>query len=107
MYFEEFRDWLEEKAETVTAPKRLIAYSTKNHCIKTLNTFLQFLLRKNLLDKSNVYKMSGFPASKITMRSADALISKDEFKVVHGILQDTNPLVATFFETAYFTSWKS
>ncbi len=106
MYFEEYRDWLEEKAETVTAPKRLIAYSTKNHCIKTLNTFLQFLLRKNLLDKSNVYKMSGFPASKITMRSADALISKDEFKVILGILQDENPLVATFFETAYYTGMR-
>lgn len=39
IHFEEFRDWLEDNAETVTTPKKLIAYSTKNHCIKTLNTF--------------------------------------------------------------------
>lgn len=106
MYFEEYKDWLEEKAETVTAPKKLIAYSTKNHCIKTLNTFLDFLLRRNLLDKSNVYKMTGFPASKITMRSADSLISKEEFNTIFGILQDTNPLVATFFQTAYYTGMR-
>ena len=106
MYFEEYKDWLEECAETVTAPKRLIAYSTKNHCIKTLNTFLDFLKRRNLLDKANVYKMTGFPASKITMRSADALISKEEFKTIYGLLQDTNPLVATFFQTAYYTGMR-
>ena len=42
MHFEDFREWLEDKAETVTKPKRSIAYSTKNHVIKTLNTFLDF-----------------------------------------------------------------
>ncbi len=106
MHFEEFRDWLEDDAMTVTSPKRSIAYSTKNHVIKTLNTFLDYLLRRNLLDKSNVYKMTGFPASKINMRSADALISKEEFNAIYGILLDTNPLVATFFQTAYYTGMR-
>jgi len=106
MHFEDFRDWLEDQALTVTKPKRPIAYSTKNHCIKTLNTFLDFLKVRNLLDKANVYKMTGFPASKITMRSAEALISKDEFNVIYGNLLDTDPLVATFFLTAYYTGMR-
>ena len=106
MYFEEYKDWLEKEALTVTHPRKVIAYSTKNHCIKTVNTFLQFLLRKNLLDKANFYKMSGFPSSKINSRSADALISKEEFNTIYNLLKEDNPLVATFFQTAYFTGMR-
>lgn len=106
LFFEDYRNWLEDEAYTVTLPKKLIAYSTKNHCIKTLNTFLDFLIRKNMLDKSNVYKMTGFPASKINMRDAGSLISKEEFRAVHGILQETNPLVAIFFQTAFYTGMR-
>lgn len=106
LHFEDYRDWLEKEAQTVTSPKRSIAYSTMNHCIKTLNTFLDFLKTRNLMDKANVYKMTGFPADKINMRSADALISKEEFNTIYGILLDTNPLVATFFQAAYYTGMR-
>ena len=106
LFFEDYRDWLETEAYTVTIPKRIIAYSTKNHCIKTLNTFLQYLIRKNMLDKSNVYKMTGFPASKINMRDAGSLISEEEFKAVYSILETKNPTVAIFFQTAFFTGMR-
>lgn len=106
LFFEDYRDWLEAEAYTVTTPKKIIAYSTKNHCIKTLNTFLEYLIRRNMLDKSNVYKMSGFSASKINMRDAGSLISEEEFQSIYGILQESNPLVAIFFQTAFYTGMR-
>lgn len=106
LHFEDFRNWLEDEAKGIKKSAKLIAYSTKNHCIKTLNTFLEFLVKQNLMDKANVYKVSGFPSSKINSRDASSLISAEEFSAVHGILQATNPLVATFFKTAYFTGMR-
>lgn len=50
--------------------------------------------------------MTGFPSSKINMRSADSLISKVEFESVYKILNERNPLVATFFQTAYYTGMR-
>jgi len=103
LFFEDYREWLEVDAFTVTHPRKLLAYSTKNHCIKTLNTFIEFLVKKNMLDKSNVHKMTGFPASKINMRDAGSLISEEEFRTVYGVLKETSPLVAIFFQTAFYT----
>jgi len=50
--------------------------------------------------------MAAFSASKINMRDASALISDDEFKVVHELLARNNPLVATFFQTAFYTGMR-
>jgi len=52
LFFEDYKTWLEEEAIGTKRSKKQIAYSTKNHCIKTLNTFLDFLVRQNLLDKA-------------------------------------------------------
>jgi site-specific recombinase XerD len=90
----------------VKKTKKVIEYATKNHCIKTLNTFLTFLMKQNLVEKSNVYKITAFPGSKVNRRDASALISEEEFKVVHGILKEENALAAVFFETAYWTGMR-
>lgn len=106
LFFEDYKNWLEDTAKGTKRNKKSIAYSTKNHCVKTLNTFLDYLVRKNLLDKANVYKMTGFPASKINLRDAGALISEVEFKTIYNLLTKDNPLVATFFQTAYYTGMR-
>jgi integrase len=106
MYFEDYKDWLEKDAYTIRDPEKLISYSSKNHCIKTLNTFLTFLVRKNLIDHGNVYKVTGFPTSKINARDASSVLSKEEFESVHQILKELNPLIATFFQTAYYTGMR-
>lgn len=105
-HFEDFKKWLEEEAIGAKKTKKLIAYSTKNHCIKTLNTFLSYLVRKNLVEKSNVYKMTAFPASKVNSRDANSVMSEEEFKIVHALLKESSPLVATFFECAYWTGMR-
>lgn len=106
LHFEDFKRWLEEEAYTIKRDRRLISYSTKNHCIKTLNTFLTYLVRQNLLDPANLYKVTSFPTHLVGARNADHLISPEEFKTVHGIMKETNSLAATFFETAYWTAMR-
>lgn len=106
MYFEDYKDWLEKDATTVKNVDKVISYSTKNHCIKTLNTFLSFLVRKNLIDPGNVYKLTGFPPSKINSRDANAVISKEEFQTIYKILKEKNAVIATFFQTAYYTGMR-
>ncbi len=106
LFFEDYKKWLEDEARGVRGSKRPISYATKNHCIKTLNTLLTYLMRQNLVEKSNVYKMAAFPGNKINRRDASALISEDEFRVVHQMLADQNPLAATFFETAFWTGMR-
>jgi len=106
LHFEDFKDWLEKEATGVKKSKKIIEYATKNHCIKTLNTFLSFLMRQNLVEQSNVYKVAAFAGSKVNRRDANSLISEEEFRVVHGLLKETNFLAATFFETAYWTGMR-
>jgi integrase len=106
LHFEDFKAWLEDDAFTIKKNRVLISYSTKNHCIKTLNTFLDFLKRQNMVDPVSVYKVTGFSANKVGSRDASSLISEEEFKSVHGHLKELNPLVATFFETAFWTGMR-
>ena len=105
-YFEDFKKWLEDTALTIKQPQRPIAYSTKNHCIKTLNTFLEYLARNHLMDRANSGKMQGFSSNMINSRDAEALITPEEFKAVFNNLQELNPLVAVFFQTAYYTGMR-
>lgn len=106
LYFEDFKDWLEEEALTLKKPQRVISYSTKNHCIKTLNTFLDFLLKRGKADPTSVYKLSGFAKSKLGSRDADALIAPEEFQLIYTRLCNINELVAVFYQTAYFTGMR-
>lgn len=106
MYFEDFRKWLEDEAVTIKRGQKKLEYSTKNHCIQTLNTFLEFLVKSNLADPASIYKMSGFSSSKCNSRDANALISCDEFKTIHQNLKDQNELIAAVYETAYWTGMR-
>lgn len=106
LHFEDFKKWLEEDAYTIKKKKALISYSTKNHCIKTLNTFLDYLKRQNLVDPVNIYKMTSFASHLVGSRNSDHLISKEEFQIVHGLLKDSNSMAAIFFQTAYWTAMR-
>lgn len=106
LFYQEFKNWLEDEALTIRKPQRNIAYSTKNHCIKTLNTFLQFLVKRNLMDPANFYKMTGFSSDMINCRESDDLISPTEFKDIYSKLKEINEPVATFFQCAYFTGMR-
>ena len=106
LHFEDFKTWLVDEAFTIRKKKSLISYATKNHCIKTLNTFLDYLKRQNLVDPANVYKVTSFPAHLVGSRNADHLIAEEEFRVVHALLKHSNSHAATFFEAAYWTAMR-
>lgn len=106
LYFEDFRNWLEDEALTIQEPKRPISYSSKNHCIKALNTFLSYLLKKNKIDPSNVYKLRGFGTHLLNSRDANDLISPEEFKAVYNKLKSLDEQVAILFQTAYYTGMR-
>lgn len=106
MYFQDFKNWLEDVATTITEPKRIISYSSKNHCIKILNTFLNYLLITNKVDPVNVYKISGFSTDKLNSRDADDLIKPKEFEDVYNHLLRKNEKVAILFQTAYYTGMR-
>lgn len=106
IYFEEFKSWLEESAYTIKNNPALISYSSKNHCIKALNAFLIFARNNQLVDPSNVYKISVFPASKLKSRDVEALIDKNEYECIYSILKEMNEDVAVMFQCAYWTGMR-
>ena len=105
-YFEDYKDWLENEAKTIKEPRTIIAYASKNHCVKTLNTFLTYLVRNNKVDPTNIYKLNGFPVDKLNSRDADSLISNEDFEAVYTQLLELNKNVAIFFQTAYHTGMR-
>lgn len=58
------------------------------------------------VDPANVYKVTSFPTHLVGARNAEHLIGEEEFRVVHGLLKESNALAATFFETAYWTAMR-
>ena len=67
LYFDEFREWLEERATITRTPGQRISYNSKNHCIHALNIFLKFLYRKHLI--SHMVPCTRFPAYQMRMRT--------------------------------------
>ncbi len=104
--YENYKNWLEDEATTITHPKRPISYSSMNHCIKTLNTFSSYLVRNGLLDPGNMYKVTSFGVDKLNERDADDLINLDEFQFIYKRLQELSSKVAIFYQTAYFTGMR-
>ena len=67
-YFEDFRDWLEKSAKLMRG-KGLISFSSKNHAIKALNTFLSHLYDKKLIQRMS--KCEAFGEHLINKRDID------------------------------------
>ncbi len=64
------------------------------------------MVSKNLLDPSNVYKLRAFDSHTVNSRDSDHVLSKVEFEEVRKHLKEIRPLIATFFETAYYTGMR-
>lgn len=105
-YFEKFKNWLEEDAKTTRKPIRNISYSSKNHCIKSLNTFLSFLVRNGKADPANIYKITGFGRSTMNYRDADSLIPRKEFDHIYKRMLELDEQSAIFYQTCYFTGMR-
>lgn len=88
--YQDFREWLENEAELIYKKRdqKLISYSSKNHAIKALNTFLRYMFLKNQVQRFTTCPT--FKSHLINSRTADDLVRDDEFDVIHRALQEVN-----------------
>ena len=103
--FNEFCDWLEDEAKT-TRTEEQISYSTANHVIRTLNTFLTFLTKYNLMNHENNVTCRAFPETKLSYKGFEDVIQEDEFNKVHFRLKLINETAADFFHVLYHTGMR-
>ena len=104
-FYENFREWLVNEATLIKNPEKLISYGAKNHCIKTLNTFMRQIYREKLVDK--LYLCEKFPSYQLNERSIDDVISIDEMETVYSrLLYLGADLEAGFFRLLYFTGMR-
>jgi len=84
--FSAFRSFLLHEAKTMKRPFKPLSQSQRNHVVKALNRFLDYMREINVLDAANVAKCRAFDKSQIGQRDADSVISPDEFQLVHSKL---------------------
>jgi len=98
---QDFEDWLRVDAETVknrSDGRKTIAIATANNVIKTLNTFMEFLSKYNLVDPDNVKKMKSFPPHMTNHRDISDVLSQAEYEELLGVLRRSSPSVADFVQ---------
>lgn len=97
LYFEEFRDWLEQAQPSQQTKTGQLSYSSKNHAISTLNTFLDVMHRKGKMEMAP--KCQKFASHLIGRRTVDDVLSDEEIDVIHARLRELDPteLAADFF----------
>lgn len=98
LYFEDFRDYLENRA-TVMGKKDLIAYSTKNNCIRTLNKFLSVMQRNHVLKSASPLKCRPFPKENLTTRGYEDIFKPDEYLNLKNKLDKSREFFIILFNT--------
>ena len=102
----EFIEWLEDEAETIKAPRRKISYSTANHIIRTLNTFLTFLEKNKLISPESNVTCEAFGKDKLNYKGYEDVLEPKEFGLIHSKLSSINPDAADFFYVLYHTGMR-
>lgn len=104
-YYAEFKDWLDDNARLIKNPEQKISYASKNHAIKALNTFMESLFRKGIVDR--YFKCESFPGHKINEKGVDDIIKDEEMEqIYHQLLRDNHPREALFFRFLFFTGMR-
>ena len=103
--YDNFRDWLEDEAKLVKQPNQKISYGTKNHCIKSLNTFMRHLYKNRMI--SNLLICQKFPTYKLGERTIEDVIKHEEMESVYRNLKKLKHIEeAIFFRMLYFTGMR-
>lgn len=103
-YYEDFRDWLESKAVLLRS-KEVISYSSKNHAIKSLNTFTNLCYQKKLIKA--VFKCEAFGDHLTNKRSIDDVIFPEEMESIYLALKDNGHRVeSVLFRYLYFSGMR-
>lgn len=103
--FQNFRDWLEEDAMLIRDPKKNISYSSKNHAVKSLNTFMRHLNKEGIVGE--LHLCEAFDESKLNVRTIDDVISEDEAELVFNKLVSMgHSNEAEYFLMLYWTGMR-
>jgi integrase len=105
--FQGFLDWLRRPDARVRRDKATpLAASTINNIVKALNTFLECLLRYNLIDKDAARKCECLPDHLVAHRGFADVILEDEMRAVHKLLRAEHAPAADFFYVLWHTGMR-
>lgn len=91
--YDEFREWLDVR-RTSRGDKSL-SYSTKNHVISALNSFMVVMKKKGQV--AEIDKCQKFPGHLLKVRSGEDVLSKYEAEDIYSRLLDISHDSADFF----------
>lgn len=100
-----FITWLESEAKLVRDKNKLISYSSKNHSIKALNTFMRHLYQDRIIERLHVCEC--FDESLLNERTVDDVIQPHEAEIVFKTLMGMGHVTeAEFFWMLYWTGMR-
>jgi len=105
-YYLDFTEWLIKDATLVrqTEKQTHISYGSKNHCIRSLNTFLRYMKLKNQINHFS--PCPSFKSHLLNTRGADDLVSEDEYNTIYNELTQLNEEVADFYCLLYHSGMR-
>lgn len=100
--YSNFRIWLEDDAKLLRNPEKNISYSSKNHAVKSLNTFMRHLISEGIVTQFHVCE--AFDESKLNEKTIDDVITEDESWIIYKKLIELNYInEAEYFLMVYWT----
>ncbi|MDC1173889.1 hypothetical protein OAT67_00720 [Bacteriovoracaceae bacterium] len=103
--YRKFKIWLEDDAKLIRNPKKNISYSSKNHAVKSLNTFMRHLKAEGIVNELHI--CVAFDESKLNEKSIDDVISEDESWIVYKKLRELKyDNEAEYFLMLYWTGMR-
>ena len=105
LHYEAFTEWLESGAFLLQKPDQLISFNSKNHCIRSLNTFMRVMLRKNFIVHFTVCPQ--FPSYRLKEKSADDIVSLGEMESIYQrLITENHDEIALFYRLLFFTGMR-
>lgn len=79
-HFSRYKRWLKNHAKRIDNEEP-ISYSTRNHCIRTLNNFLRFMVEEDILDRKNFFTCEAFNQKLVdeNARTYEHVITEEDF----------------------------
>lgn len=96
-YNEELLEWLKKDAKTRKG--RVLAVSSGNKVVNSLNHFLKWMKRKKIIEHSNFRSFEGFDQRKQKRRGSQDLLSPEVFNKIHTYFSSRYPLFADLWLT--------
>ncbi|MCB9060506.1 MAG: hypothetical protein H6622_03170 [Halobacteriovoraceae bacterium] len=103
--YRKFKVWLEDDARLIRNPNKKISYSSMNHAVKSLNTFMRHLKNEGIVNQLHICE--AFDESKLNEKSIDDVIEENDSWIVYKKLLELGyQNEAEFFLMLYWTGMR-